>query len=108
LNLQRDFVPQLQWEFAISCGKSSNEGILEGLNSSLSSIHSIVVWFNKLKLALLLSEECFDVLGDWLSMMFILGLNLFEMRLSICVLYALKMLLPSRPEIGMVNIAFAL
>jgi hypothetical protein len=61
--LWHDFVPQWQWEFAIGCGKRSNEDILEGLYSSLHSNHSMVVQFNKLQLALLFCEECFDVLG---------------------------------------------
>jgi hypothetical protein len=63
LNLQHDFVLQLQWEFAISCGECGNEGILEGLYSSIRSIHSMVVWFNELQLALLFREVCFDALG---------------------------------------------
>jgi hypothetical protein len=44
----------------------------------------------------------------WLSMIFIFGLNPFEARSSDCILYALKMLMLSKPEIGLAKVAFAL
>jgi hypothetical protein len=47
-------------------------------------------------------------LVDLLSKMFIFGLNLFEVRSSNCILYALKMLMSSTPEIGLAKIIFAL
>jgi hypothetical protein len=44
----------------------------------------------------------------WLSMMFILGLNPLEVRLLNSISYELKMLMLSRPAIGMAKNAFNL
>ncbi len=61
--------------------------------------------FDELELALLFRKNALMCFVAWLSMMFIFGLYPFEVRLSNCILYALKMLLSSRPVTGVASIA---
>ena len=56
------FVPQLQWKVVVGCGKRCNECILEGLYGPLGRIQLVIMWFDELELALLIRQECFDVL----------------------------------------------
>jgi hypothetical protein len=60
--LGSNFFPQLQWKVAVGCGTHCNERILEGLYGPLGCIQSVIMRFNKLELALLFRQECFDVL----------------------------------------------
>ncbi len=63
LNLGCEFVPQLYGELAIGCTKGTDEAILEGLDSLLGCVDSVVVWFNQLKCYLLRGEVSLDCLG---------------------------------------------
>ena len=63
LNLGCEFIPQLDGELAICCTKGTDESILEGLDSSLGCVDSVVVWFNQLKCYLLWGEVRLDCLG---------------------------------------------
>ncbi len=49
-------------EVAVGCGKRCNERILEGLYGPFGGIQPVIMHFDELELALLLHQECFDVL----------------------------------------------
>jgi hypothetical protein len=60
--LGSNFVQQLQWKVAVSCGERCNKRILEGLDGPLGRIQSVIMRFDELELALLFHQECFGVL----------------------------------------------
>jgi hypothetical protein len=59
--LQGKSIPQLEGEITISCCKGSNECRLECLNGLFGGINLMVMGFDNLQLAVVLSEEFFDV-----------------------------------------------
>ncbi len=66
----------------------------------------MIMQFDELELALFFVKNALMCFVAWLSMMLTFDLYPFEVRLSNCILYALKMLLSSRPATGVASIVF--
>jgi hypothetical protein len=60
LDLRCQFVPQLEWEVAISCCQGRHKCIFECLDCPLCSVDTVIVWFHQLHSAFLVGEKLFD------------------------------------------------
>ncbi len=62
LDLRGKSIPQLEWELAVCSPHSSNERRFEHFNRLLGGIHSMIVGFNELQVAIVFGKDFFDVL----------------------------------------------
>ena len=61
LDLRCEFVPQLDGKVHVCCGQGRNECILKCLDGPFGHVHTMIVWFEELQVAIILRKESLDV-----------------------------------------------
>jgi hypothetical protein len=100
LDLEGKSITQFKQEFDVCSLQSIYERRFKHFNRLLSCIHSMIVGFNNLQLAIVFSKDFLMCCVAWLTTMFNFGLKLLAVNSSNCVVYALNTLMPSNPKNG--------
>jgi hypothetical protein len=65
-DLGGQLIPQLEWKVAVCCGEGHDESVLECLDHPFHDIDAVVVGFDELQFAIVLSQELFNIFSGFI------------------------------------------